>query len=68
MTNSVENQEEEMVIVSLPVKTIRELKWLKEKTGVATLTEALNQAISTEAYIINEVEKHGSVHIAKKQK
>lgn len=68
MTNSVENQENRMISVSLPEKTIRELKWLKEKTGVATLTEALDQAISTEAYILNEVEKKGSVHIYKRKR
>jgi hypothetical protein len=68
MTNSIENQENRMISVSLPEKTIRELKWLKEKTGVATLTEALNQALSTEAYILTEIEKNGSVHIAKRQK
>lgn len=65
MSNRPNNEPEEMVTVRLPVRIIEELNWLKEKSGASTLTEALSQAISTEAYILNEVEKTGYVLIGK---
>jgi len=57
----------EMVSVSLPKAVIRELKWLADKKRVPLL-KALTQAISTESFVLDEIEKHGSVLIQKKNK
>lgn len=51
--------------VEIPVDVLGQLKWLSERLD-KTPEQALRQAISTEAYIQEEIDKRGYVRLVRK--
>lgn len=62
---SDKKQDKETMAVEISVDILRQLKWLSNRLG-KTPEEALRQAISTEAYIQEEIDKKGYVRLVRK--
>jgi hypothetical protein len=66
--DSNNGNDEDMVAVMLPRKLLEQLAWLRDKSGAATATEALYQAIATEAYLLEELETKDTILVGRKRK
>ena len=62
---SDQKQDKETIPVEIPIDILGQLKWLSNRLGKPP-EETLRQAISTEAYIQEEIEKKGYVHLVEK--